>query len=183
MTFQGTKRTYQQFARIWILFFVDGIRDFELIWCFQLHYVGHEMSQVLPIKILGEVKVVPAQEICRDTRRANHLANKWILNGCLAIISSKFIQLVNILFRKMAFDLCSQDLMWIRWLDALIGVPAITDLVLVLPSRVHRTHNDLFQGNQLKVPFGLLRHFFLKTQVVVSATVPVPTQSAASQTG
>ena len=35
---------------------------------------------------------------------------------------------------------------------------AVANLILVLPSRVHRTHNDLFQGNQLKVPFGLLRH-------------------------
>ena len=36
------------------------------------------MSQVLPLPTLEEVKVVPVQEICRDTWRANHLANKWI---------------------------------------------------------------------------------------------------------
>ena len=66
------------------------------------------MSQVLPLPTLLEVKVVPAQE-CRDTRGANHLANKWDTNGSLAIISIKFIQLVNILL-KMAKHLTSQDL-------------------------------------------------------------------------
>ena len=48
------------------------IRVFELISCCQPHCVGHEMSQVLPLPILREVKVGFAQEICRDTRRSNH---------------------------------------------------------------------------------------------------------------
>ena len=68
------------------------------------------MSQVLPLPTLREVKVVPVQEICRDTWRAKHLGQQMETNGSLAIISSKFIQLVNILFRKMANHLTSQDL-------------------------------------------------------------------------
>ena len=68
------------------------------------------MSQVLPLpNPAGGKGGACAGDLPRHME-GKSFGQQMDTNGSLAIISSKFIQLVNILFRKMANHLTSQDL-------------------------------------------------------------------------